>query len=399
MRERSTLSWRLSGLCGVANGVGCLFTVAFVVLIAPSEQRHVGLFATLLMTGAFAAIAFPLEGWWAERSARSALGWVGDGRRPEGAEQEATLRLPLRLAAQSFLAWGVCAVLLPLCFMPLGASGFQVVRLAIPMVDGGLVTSAVVFMLVERSLRPVFATALAAGPPPRSAALGVRPRLLLTWLLGSGVPLAGLAFLPLASLSADERTDIRVAVVVLSVTGLVLGLAMTAATARLVADPLRTLQTAVQRVGEGQLDVAVPVDDGGEIGLLQSGINKMVVGLRDRRRLADLFGRQVGAEVARLALEQGTGLKSEQRAATAMFVDMIGSTALAEVLTPDAVVDTLNDFFRAVVEVVAAEGGWVNKFEGDGALCVFGAPAVQPDHAARSAARRPRPTAAPGRTR
>ena len=31
-------------------------------------------------------------------------------------------------------------------------------------------------------------------------------------------------------------------------------------------------------------------------------------------------------------------------------------------------------FFGIVVEVVGERGGWVNKFEGDGALCVFGAP-------------------------
>jgi adenylate cyclase len=67
-----------------------------------------------------------------------------------------------------------------------------------------------------------------------------------------------------------------------------------------------------------------------------------------------------------------------------LFVDIIGSTALAEVLSPDQVVGTLNAFFGAVVRVVSAEGGWVNKFEGDGALCMFGAPAVQPDHAARA---------------
>ena len=110
----------------------------------------------------------------------------------------------------------------------------------------------------------------------------------------------------------------------------------------------------------------------------------MVDGLRERARLADLFGRHVGADVARLALEQGTGLESEQREASALFVDLVGSTAMAEVLSPGAVVETLNAFFGTVVRVVAAEGGWVNKFEGDGALCVFGAPATQPDHAARA---------------
>jgi adenylate cyclase len=41
----------------------------------------------------------------------------------------------------------------------------------------------------------------------------------------------------------------------------------------------------------------------------------------------------------------------------------------------------LNDFFRLVVETVEEHGGWVNKFEGDAALCVFGAPTKRPDPA------------------
>jgi adenylate cyclase len=67
-----------------------------------------------------------------------------------------------------------------------------------------------------------------------------------------------------------------------------------------------------------------------------------------------------------------------------LFVDLIGSTALAQQQPPAEVVATLNALFGAVVRVVGAEGGWVNKFEGDGCLCVFGAPAPQPDHAARA---------------
>ena len=41
----------------------------------------------------------------------------------------------------------------------------------------------------------------------------------------------------------------------------------------------------------------------------------------------------------------------------------------------------LNDFFRLVVETVEEHGGWVNKFQGDAALCVFGAPTARPDAA------------------
>ena len=66
-----------------------------------------------------------------------------------------------------------------------------------------------------------------------------------------------------------------------------------------------------------------------------------------------------------------------------MFVDIIGSTGLAQSRDPDAVVAILNTFFDAVVRVVTAEGGLVNKFQGDGALGVFGAPTMLPDHAKR----------------
>ena len=47
-------------------------------------------------------------------------------------------------------------------------------------------------------------------------------------------------------------------------------------------------------------------------------------------------------------------------------------------------VAVLNAYFETVVRCVGAEEGYVLKFEGDGALCVFGAPAEQPDHAERA---------------
>ena len=67
-----------------------------------------------------------------------------------------------------------------------------------------------------------------------------------------------------------------------------------------------------------------------------------------------------------------------------MFVDIIASTHLAQTRTPDEVVEILNAFFDAVVRAVGDEEGLINKFAGDGAMCIFGAPDDQPDHAARA---------------
>src|SRR5205823_13459957 len=74
----------------------------------------------------------------------------------------------------------------------------------------------------------------------------------------------------------------------------------------------------------------------------------------------------------------------ETREVSALFVDVIGSTSLAQQRPATEVVTLLNELFGLVVSCAAANGGWVNKFEGDAALCVFGAPDDQPDHAARA---------------
>jgi adenylate cyclase len=109
----------------------------------------------------------------------------------------------------------------------------------------------------------------------------------------------------------------------------------------------------------------------------------MVAGLRERDRLERLFARHVGGDVASRA-KAASGLSGTQTEATVMFVDIIGSTALAAERPPEAVVSMINALFDRVVAIVGAEGGLVNQFQGDGALCIFGAPMETPDHAARA---------------
>ena len=121
----------------------------------------------------------------------------------------------------------------------------------------------------------------------------------------------------------------------------------------------------------------------------------MVVGLRERERLRDLFGRHVGADVAEQALAVPSRLGGEVREAAVLFVDLVASTELAASRPPTEVVAILNQLFTAAVEVVGEHHGWVNKFEGDAALWRCSArrspsttrPA-RPSHAARRLADR-----------
>jgi adenylate cyclase len=74
-------------------------------------------------------------------------------------------------------------------------------------------------------------------------------------------------------------------------------------------------------------------------------------------------------------------LGGEERFVAVLFVDLVGSTELAADRPPAEVVQLLNRFFAIVVDEVDRQGGFVNKFAGDAALVIFGAPTEVPDPA------------------
>jgi adenylate cyclase len=370
---------------GLAHAVGAIFAVVSGGLASANiPGRGFGLGRVdLIIFVVYLPVAFLGCGWFSMRSYYRAMTWLAADRSPTRDEQRRTLRLPFTQAAEGMVPWLIAAVIwvtLDLTYYGNGAASSARVGLSILL--GGLATSALVYLLVERTLRPLFALALAGDVPEDSGAISVRSRLMLAWALGADLffVMIGLTYLGRPA----SHPPSTAAIWFLVDAGLVAGAIVLYVAARSVADPLRDLRLAVKRVQSGDLVVEVAVDDGAEVGLLQAGFNKMVAGLRERRQLQDLFGRHVGEEVARHALQHGVELGGERREVSALFVDLIGSTTLAQTRSPDDVVALLNRFFDIVVRTVAAEGGWVNKFQGDGALCVFGAPMAQDDHATRA---------------
>ncbi|HNM13004.1 MAG TPA: adenylate/guanylate cyclase domain-containing protein, partial [Mycobacterium sp.] len=87
------------------------------------------------------------------------------------------------------------------------------------------------------------------------------------------------------------------------------------------------------------------------------------------------------ALAARL-LEQGDDVfTGERRQVTVMFIDIRDFTPFAEAHSAEDTVARLNALFEIVVPAVVDAGGHVNKFLGDGALAVFGAPNDLTGHA------------------
>ena len=347
----------------------------------PNRFRSDTLVSVLVVLG-YLAIAVPADIAISRRRTNRTFAWADQQRQPSPTEQTATLRYPWAQTVDIFCWWlGGAAVQGVFNGVVLHHGVAYSLRVVIDIVLGGLTTSTLCYLLLERFNRPFWTLALAGEPPEQARAVGLERRLLLSWALGAGVPLIVIGTAPIG-LNAGQRSRLTVPLLVILVIGLTLGFLVTRGSARSVAEPLSVLRRAQHRVQDGDLEVDVPVDDGGEVGQLQAGFNRMVAGLRERQQLQDLFGRHVGAAVARHALERGVQLGGEQRAASVLFIDLTGSTSMALRLPPDQVVAVLNDVFAAVVRCSGAEGGWVNKFEGDAALCVFGPPGDDPDHAA-----------------
>jgi adenylate cyclase len=378
------LARRLSVRIPAAHLVGALLALASGALTSANitDQRGFGV-RDIVSFVVYMSVVGILGAWFGKWLCRRATMWLEEGRPATRDEQRLLLRLPLAYAVHGLASWAGASVTWTGLTLLGGHSGAYTARVALSILLGGTAMSGLAYLITEWTIRPVVAAALADNVPDRTVAPGVRAKLLASWILGADVFLLMIGLSFVGRPASEPPSELAIWSII--VTGLVTGSAVLYVATRSLAEPLLALRSSVGKVQRGDLEVQLPVNDGGELGLLQAGFNQMVVGLRERALLQDLFGRHVGEDVARQALANGdVVLGGERREVGAIFVDVIGSTRLAQSRSPEDVVSLLNQFFATVVRVVGEEGGWVNKFEGDGALAVFGVPMPAEDCAARA---------------
>lgn len=109
---------------------------------------------------------------------------------------------------------------------------------------------------------------------------------------------------------------------------------------------------------------------------------------REKAQLKMAFGKYMSKDLVGKILENPAALKlgGEKRTVTVFFSDIKDSTHYSEILSPEAWVAQLNEYFEVMAGIVMKNNGNLNKFEGDAIMAFWGAPLDEADHA-RLAAR------------
>lgn len=306
------------------------------------------------------------------------FGWLDQRRPPTAREAKRLLRLPISITGRALAIWLPGVVVAAAIFSHATEERSFPVVLSM-FVLGALESAALTFLIVDRLIRPTIPVVAEVLDETGHWSNTVLARVLVTFAVAGAVPLFMLITV-LADPSTDAHDRIRTGIY-LAIVGLSAGVVATAALARAVATPMHTLRDALDRIARGDLDARVPINSTSEIGRLEHSVNELAANLSERERMRTVFGRHVGTEVAERALSGSASLTGDMRVVTALFVDVTGSVAMATELAPHDFVAKLNRLLSTVVAATEDNHGLVNKFEGDAALCIFGAPIALADNA------------------
>ena len=107
---------------------------------------------------------------------------------------------------------------------------------------------------------------------------------------------------------------------------------------------------------------------------------------REKKKIRGAFQYYLTASVVNEILKDPNKLKlgGDKKNLSVLFSDIRGFTTISEKLSPEKLVQLLNEYLTAMTNIVFKYDGLLDKYIGDAVMAVFGAPLDQPDHARRS---------------
>ena len=93
-------------------------------------------------------------------------------------------------------------------------------------------------------------------------------------------------------------------------------------------------------------------------------------------KLKSTFKKYVSKQIVDQLLENDEmlNLGGQEQEATILFSDIRGFTSMSETMAPNEVVETLNDYFNLMIEIIFKYNGTLDKIIGDALMVIYGVP-------------------------
>jgi adenylate cyclase len=103
----------------------------------------------------------------------------------------------------------------------------------------------------------------------------------------------------------------------------------------------------------------------------------------ERRQIKDAFGHYISPDYMKELTNNPDSLQlgGETRDLTIMFTDIRSFTTISESLTPEELIQLMNDFLTPMSDLVMEMRGTIDKYMGDAMMAFWNAPLDDPDHA------------------
>ncbi len=152
--------------------------------------------------------------------------------------------------------------------------------------------------------------------------------------------------------------------------------------------PLIGLLEGTLRISKGDFSFRLKAQSQDEVSRLTNAFNSMAEGLAERERIKEVFGKfHSKAVFQKLLKEDRIRLGGERLPVTVFFSDIRSFTSKSEAMTPEQVVEMLNEYMSEMVSVIEKYGGVVDKYVGDAIMAIWGMPEPNPAVDAENALR------------
>ena len=246
-----------------------------------------------------------------------------------------------------------------------------------------VVTSFQTFVLLERFLLGTFYPIVFTDVRPAEVKGGIslpfQVRFSFLWAAVSVGPIIVLVLITFNLLDPDD--ELLPMILGVAIFGIGTGGIIFWVVAKDMGNWLRSHIAATRAIAQENFAVRIGELRPDEWGHLTDSFNSMAQSLTLGRQVHDTLGQMVGPAVRDEILKRYGRLGGDVQEVTVMFADIRGFTRRSAGAAPEDVVELLNRFLSLGVQAVEGQGGWVNKFLGDGFMALFGTPLPHAEHA------------------